>query len=206
MAAFTLSALREHNAGGKYDAYIAALEAALQEYSATRVGQLSGEGVAGTLTAAQALADFKAYVKRVERKHANPAYDAGSPDLLALFPKGRAWLTSRPQDEVADAFEAFLNEVDARPAAFPEAVRQEGRTVLANLRAALQRADAAAAAAGTARIDLHDGREDTGRQLFRVYAALLLEHFEDPSRAAAFFDVSKAHTGGKRNKPAKLPR
>ncbi|WP_046242844.1 hypothetical protein [Hymenobacter terrenus] len=202
MAAFTLQALQPE-ANSKYKTLAEPLEAALAAYRATHTGQLSGEGQATTSTLAQALADFKAYVKRTERKVINPAYDPGSADLLAIFPKGRSGLTRSNQTQVEDAFTAFLDALDARPAVVPAPVRTEGRTVLAALAAALQRADSMTKAADTQRLDLHDGREATCLALFRTYATLLLEYAEQPKRVAAFFDFSKADTGG--SKKAKLP-
>ena len=86
-------------------------------------------------------------------------------------------------------------------------MRTEGRAVLTALSGALQRADGMAKTAGTQRIDLHDGREATCLALFRAYAALLLEHAEQPARVAAFFDLSKAgrtSTSPKTPKPSKL--
>jgi hypothetical protein len=191
MAAFTLQALRQE-AKGKYDALADPLELALTDYRAAHAGQLSGEGQAATITVAQALADFKAYVKKVERKVIIPTYDAGSPDLKALFPQGRSGLTKSSQAQVEDAFTAFLDALDARPTAFTSPVRTEGRAVLAALTAALQRADGLAKTAGTQRIDLHDGRQATCVALFRAYATLLAEHAEKPERVAAFFDLSQA--------------
>jgi hypothetical protein len=202
MAAFTLQALRQ-GAKGQYDALADALEVALTDYRTAHAGQLSGEGQAATLTVAQALADFKAYVKRVERKVIVPTYEEGSPDLKALFPQGRAGLTKSNQAQVEDAFTAFLDALDARPTAFTSPLRTEGRAVLAALTAALRRADGAATTAGTQRIDLHDGRQAACVALFRAYATLLAEHAEKPQRVAAYFDLSQADTGG--SKKAKLP-
>ena len=204
MAAFTLQALQE----GKttYKAVADPLEVALTDYRATHTSQLSGEGQASTITLAQALADFKAYVKKTERKVITPAYDEGSPDLLAIFPKGRSGLTKSNQAQVEDAFTAFLDALDARPTAFTSSVRTEGRAVLAALSAALQRADGMAKTAGTQRIDLHDGRQATCLALFRAYATLLAEHAENPGKVAAFFDLSKAYMGGAKKKPAALPK
>jgi hypothetical protein len=191
MAAFTLQALRQA-AGGKYSAVAEALDVALTDYRATHAGQLSGEGQASTSTLAQALEDFKAYVKRMERKVINPTYEAGSPDLLAIFPKGRAALTKSTQTKVEDAFTAFLDALDARPTAFTSPQRTEGRKVLEALSASLRRADGMAKTAGTQRIDLHDGREATCLALFKVYLTLLLEFAAQPERAAPFFDFSQA--------------
>ncbi|MDO7847184.1 hypothetical protein Q5H92_12500 [Hymenobacter sp. M29] len=199
MAAFTLQALQQE-AKGKYDAVADPLEVALTDYRAAHAGQLSGEGQAATVTVAQALADFKAYVKKVERKVIIPTYDAGSPDLLAIFPKGRGALTKSNQAKVEDAFTAFLDALDARPTAFTSPVRVEGRKVLAALTAALRRADGIAKTADTQRLDLHDGREATCLALFRAYATLLLEFAEKPQRVAAFFDLSQADTGSKKSR------
>ena len=190
-AAFTLQALQQ---GGKapHKAVADALEVALTDYRATHTGQLSGEGQAATSTLAQALADFKAYVKRVERKVVNPAYEVGSPDLVAIFPKGRAGLTKANQAQVEDAFTAFLDALDARPTVFTSPVRTEGRAVLATLTTALQRADGMTKTAGLQRVDLHDGREATCLALFRVYVTLLLEFADQPKRVAVFFDFHNA--------------
>ena len=85
MAAFTLQALQQE-AKDKFKAVADPLDVALTDYRVAHTGQLSGESQAATTTLAQALADFKAYVKKVERKVIIPAYDADSPDLLAIFP------------------------------------------------------------------------------------------------------------------------
>ncbi len=191
MAAFTLQALQPE-AKAKYKAVADPLEVALTDYRTTHAGQLSGEGRGAVVTLAQALADFKAYVKKTERKVIIPAYEAGSPDLLAIFPKGRSGLTKSTQTKVEDAFTAFLDALDARPTVFTSPVRTEGRAVLATLSAALQRADGMAKTAGTQRIDLHDGREATCLALFRAYATLLVEFAEKPGKVAPFFDLSKA--------------
>ena len=190
MAAFTLQALRQ--AGNLYAAVADPLDVALTDYRATHAGQLSGEGQASTSTLAQALEDFKTYVKQLERKVINPTYEVGSPDLLAIFPKGRAALTKSPQTKVEDAFTAFLDALDARPTAFTSPQRTQGRKVLAALSAALRRADGMAQTAGTQRIDLHDGREATCLALFKAYLTLLLDHAAQPERAAVFFDFSNA--------------
>ena len=201
MAAFTLQALQ---ADSKYKALATALNAALADYRTTHAGQLSGAGKAATITLAQALADFKAYVKRVERKFIVPTYEDGSADVTALLPHGRSGLSKSGQTEVEDAFVAFLNALDARPSVFPEAVRKEGReTLLPALQGALRRADGRDSTAGTQRIDLHDGREATCLVLFRAYATLLAEFAEKPKRVAPFFDFSNAEMGG--GKKAKLP-
>jgi hypothetical protein len=189
MAAFTLQALQ---ADPKYKAITAALNVALTDYRTTHAGQLSGEGQSATITLAQALADFKDYVKRVERKVIIPTYEAGSPDLKAIFPKGRSALTKSTQTEVEDAFTAFLDALDARPTDFTSPIRTEGRAVLAALTAALRRADGLAKTAGTQRIDLHDGRQATCTALFRAYATLLAEFADKPEKVAPFFDLSKA--------------
>lgn len=191
MAAFTLQALKQAP-GGKYSAVADALEVALTDYRATHAGQLSGEGQASTVTLAQALEDFKVYVKKMERKVINPTYEAGSPDLLAIFPKGRAALTKSTQTKVEDAFTAFLDALDARPTAFTSPQRTEGRVLLKALSASLRRADGLAKTAGTQRIDLHDGREATCLALYHVYLTLLLEFAAQPERAAPFFDFSQA--------------
>ena len=167
MAAFTLQALQQE-AKDKYKAVADPLEVVLTDYRVAHTGQLSGESQAATITLAQALADFKAYVKKVERKVIVPTYDEGSPNLLAIFPKGRSGLTKSNQTQVEDAFTAFLAALDARPTAFTAPVRIEGRTVLAALTAGLQRADGMAKTAGTQRVDLHDGRGATCLALFRV--------------------------------------
>ncbi|TGE25077.1 hypothetical protein E5K00_07725 [Hymenobacter aquaticus] len=205
MAGFTLQALRQSPDAGRYDELIKALDAALTAYAAAHSGQLSGEGQGATLTVAQALQDFKAYVKRVERKHVTPAYDEGSADVRAIFPKGRSGLTGSSQALVLDNFTAFLSALDARPATFPAALRQEGRTVHQALAGALRRADQAESAASTTRTDLHDGREATCRQLFRSYAQLLLTHYEQPQRVAAYFDLSKAQVAGSKKKTPTIP-
>ena len=204
MAAFTLQALQQ-DAKNKYKDVADPLAVALTDYRTTHTAQLSGEGRGGTITLAQALLDFAAYVKRVERKAIIPAYEADSPDLKAILPNGRSGLVKSNQTEVEDAFTAFLDALDARPTVFPSPLRTEGRTVLRHLSAALARADVMAKSSSTQRIDLHDGREASCLALFRVYATLLLEFLEQPKRVAAFFDLSNAHTGGGRNKPAALP-
>ena len=191
MAAFTLQALQDAPKG-KYNAVADPLNVALTDYRATHAGQLSGEGQASTSTLAQALEDFKTYVKRMERKVINPTYEADSPDLLAIFPKGRAALTKSTQTKVEDAFTAFLDALDARPTAFTSPQRTEGRKVLAALSAALNRADGLAKTAGSQRIDLHDGREATCLALLRAYATLLAEFAEKPGKVAPFFDFSHA--------------
>lgn len=191
MAAFTLQALQDAPKN-KYSAVADPLQVALTDYRTTHTGQLSGEARGAVVTLAQALADFKAYVKKTERKVIIPAYEDDSPDLLAIFPKGRAALTKSTQTKVEDAFTAFLDALDARPTVFTSPVRTEGRAILATLSAALQRADGMAKTAGTQRIDLHDGREATCLALFRVYATLLLEFVDKPKRVAVFFDFSNA--------------
>ncbi|WP_201978394.1 hypothetical protein [Hymenobacter rubidus] len=201
MAAYTLQALKDGKS--RYQALADPLEVALTDYRTTHAGQLSGEGQASTITLAQALADFKAYVKKTERKVIIPTYDEGSPDLLAIFPKGRSGLTKSSQAKVEDAFTAFLDALDARPTVFTSPVRTEGRTVLAALTAALQRADGLAKTAGTQRVDLHDGRQAACTALFRAYGTLLVEFAEKPGKVAPFFDLSKADTGG--GKKVKLP-
>lgn len=194
MAAFTLQALE---ADAKYKAVAADVRAALTEYRTTHAGQLSGEGQAATITLAQALADFNAYVRRVERKFIIPNYEDGSADFTALLPKGRSGLVKSNHAEVLDALVAFLNALDSRTAVFPEALRKEGReTVLLNLTAALKRADGRDSTAETQRLDLHDGRQATCLALFRAYATLLLEFADKPKRVAPFFDLSKAGRQG----------
>ena len=195
MAAFTLQALQQ-DGKAKYKAVADPLDVALTDYRTTHTGQLSGESQGTTITLAQALADFKAYVKKVERKVIIPAYDAGSPDLKAIFPKGRSGLTKSNQTEAEDAFAAFLDALDARPTVFVSPIRTEGRAVLAALSTALQRADGMAKTTDTQRLDLHDGREATCLALFRVYATLLLDFVEKPGRVAAFFDLSNAGRQG----------
>jgi hypothetical protein len=201
-AAFTLQALQQ-TGGSKYGPVAEELAVALADYRATHASQLSGEGQASTITLAQALEDFKTYVKRMERKVINPTYEVGSPDLLAIFPRGRAALTKTPQTKVEDAFTAFLDALDARPTAFTSPQRTEGRRVLASLSAALRRADGLAQSTRTQRVDLHDGREATCLALFKVYATLLLEHAAQPERAAVFFDLSNA---GRRPSGPKIPK
>lgn len=192
MAAFTLNALRTSANAKQYQDLIDLLEAALKAYRKLHGEQLSGERQEATLTLGQARADLKAYAKRVERKHAAPAYDEGSPDWVALSPQGRAALTRGPQDKVLDQFAPFLDALDARADVFPDKVRAEGRQALKNYQTALGQAATADHSADTRRLDLHDGREATCTALFRAYAALLLEHFEDPKKVSAFFDLSKA--------------
>ena len=201
MAAFTLKVLQD-DPKNQYKAVADPLDVALTDYRATHTAQLSGEGQGSTITLAQALLDFKAYVKRVERKHIIPAYETGSPDLKAIFPKGRSGLTKSNQTEVEDAFTAFLDALDARPTVFPSPVRTEGRTVLAALSTALARADVLAKTTSTQRIDLHDGREASCLALYRVYATLLLEFVEQPKRVAAFFDL---HNAGRQGGGPKVP-
>ncbi|MDO7876366.1 hypothetical protein Q5H93_16600 [Hymenobacter sp. ASUV-10] len=206
MAEFTLNALRT---SGKYAALAEALEAELQQYRTAHAGQLSGEGQATTLTAKQALTDFKAYLKMVERKYIIPTYDEGSADFKALLPNGRSGLAKTAQNKVEDAFTAFLDAMDARPVAFPEALRQQGRGtkdqpgILGNLRATLTAADQAKNASGARKIDLHDGRKATCVVLFKVYATLLVEFFDNPAKAAPFFDLSKAGRSDGGPKPPK---
>ncbi|UOQ70051.1 hypothetical protein [Hymenobacter cellulosilyticus] len=192
MAGFTLQALRQSTEAARYEELIKDLDAALTAYSAAHTGQLSGEAQGATVTVAQALLDFRAYVKRVERRHVTPTYDEFSADIAAIFPKGRAALTNSIQARVLDAFGAFLIALASRPAAFPAAVRAEGQEVYRNLKTALELADAAHATSSTHRTDLHDGREATCRQLFRAYATLLLTHYEYPTRVAGYFDLSRA--------------
>ena len=199
MAAFTLQALQQ-DSKARYKAVAAPLEVALTDYRITHAGQLSGEARGAVVTLAQALADFKAYVKKTERKVIIPAYEAGSADMLAIFPQGRSGLTKSSQTKVEDAFTAFLDALDARPTVFTSPVRTEGRAALATLQAALQRADGMAKTAGTQRVDLHDGREATCLALFRAYATLLEEFAEKPGKVAPFFDLSKADTGTKKPK------
>jgi hypothetical protein len=194
MAAFTLAALQ---ADAKYTALAADLQTELATYRDAHTGQLSGESQGATLTLKQALTDFKAYVKRVERKVIIPNYDDGSPDYKALLPNGRAGLSKSSQTEVEDKFTAFLAAMDARPAVFTAAIRTEGRaTILANLKVTLSTADQARKTSDDQRLDLHDGRQATCLVLFRVYATLLLEFAAQPKRVAAFFDFSQADTGG----------
>jgi hypothetical protein len=206
MAEFTLAAL---HASGKYDALAETLAAELKTYRTVHAGQLSGEGVAATLTAKQALTDFKVYLKMVERKYIIPTYADESPDYLALLPEGRSGLAKTAKNKVEDAFTAFLDAMDARPVVFPEALRQQGRGskdkpgILGNLHATLTAADKAKSARGTRKIDLHDGRKATCQVLFRIYATLLADFFDNPVKAAPFFDLSRAETGG--GKKAKLP-
>lgn len=206
MAEFTLSALR---ANPKYPALADALAAELTKYRTIHAGQLSGEGAAAVITAKQALTDFKAYLKMVERKYIIPTYDEGSADYKALLPNGRNSLAKTAQNKVEDAFVAFLDAMDARPVAFPEAVRRQGRGtqdkpgILSNLHATLTAADKAKNASGTRKIDLHDGRKATCVVLFKVYATLLVDFFDNPAKAAPFFDLSRAETGG--GKKARLP-
>lgn len=85
-------------------------------------------------------------------------------------------------------------------------MRAEGGTVHKALAKALSQAAGNEATADTLRDDLHDGREATARQLFRIYATLLADHYEQPKRVGAYFDLSKAYMGGKKNKPATLPK
>ena len=191
MAAFTLQALQQ--GGTLFEAMAKALDSALAGYRTTHVGQLSGAAHGAVITLGQALADFKAYLKKVERKFVIPSYDAGSAEIAAIFPQGRGGLAKASQVEVEDAFVAFLGALDARPAVFPSPLRKEGREIiLPNLAQALKTADSHAKTTDDQRIDLHDGREATCLALFRAYAALLLEFAEQPKRAAAFFDLSKA--------------
>ena len=202
MAAFTLQALQD--GGTPFKAVADALAPALASYRTAHVGQLSGAAHGAVLTLAQALSDFKAYVKKVERKFVIPNYEEGSADVAAIFPHGRGGLAKASQTEVEDAFTAFLNALDDRPGVFPAPLRKEGReTILPNLAEALKRADGQATTTDTQRLDLHDGREASCRALFRAYATLLLEYADQPKRAAAFFDLSKADTGG--GKKAELP-
>jgi len=195
MAAFTLQALEQ--GGTPFKAVADALAPALAGYRSTHVGQLSGAAHGAVLTLAQALGDFKAYVKKVERKFVIPNYEEGSADIAAIFPHGRGGLANTSQTEVEDAFTAFLNELDARLTVFPSPLRKEGReTILPSLAEALKRTDTMATTTDTQRLDLHDGREATCLALFRAYATLLLEFAEQPKRVAAFFDLSEADTGG----------
>ena len=195
MAAFTLQALQQ--GGPVFKAVAEGLDTALAGYRTTHVGQLSGEARSVVITLAQALSDFKDYVKKVERKFVIPNYEAKSADFVAIFPQGRGGLAKASQTKVEDAFGAFLDALDARPTVFPSPLRKEGReTVLLNLAQALKLADTQATTTDTQRLDLHDGREATCRALFRAYATLLLEYADQPQRAAAFFDLSKANTGG----------
>ncbi|PJJ59802.1 hypothetical protein [Hymenobacter chitinivorans] len=205
MAGFTLQALRQSPDAARYDELSKELELALTAYAAAHTGQLSGEDQGATVTVGQALGDFTAFVKRVERKHVIPNYEENSADVKSIFPKGRSGLTGSSQALVLDAFGAFLLTLAARPNAFPAAVRAEGQQVYKALKAALELADGTQAGAATHRTDLHDGREATCRQLFRAYATLLLAHFESPQRVAGYFDLSKAFVGGSKGKKAELP-
>ena len=200
MAAFTLQALR---ADAAHKPLADALDAALSGYRTAHVGQLSGEAHGSVLTVAQALTDFKEYVKRVERKVLIPAYEPGSPDLAAILPKGRSGLTKASQGKVEDAFTAFLDALDARPPVFTSPLRTEGRKVLQALSTALNRADAQTKTTDDQRLDLHDGREAACLVLFRAYATLLAEFAEQPQRVAAFFDLSKARISKSGSKPPK---
>jgi len=209
MAGYTLAALQKAPAAAGYQPLVDALGAALADYRAVHSGQLSGEAKGATLTLAQALADFKAYVKKVERKIIIPTYDAGSPDVLALLPQGRSGLVGSNQAEVQDAFTAFLAALDARASVFPKPLRDEGRgVVLKNLVNFLGAADQARQAAGTRTVDLHDGRAATCALLYKTYATLLLQFYESPKQAAAFFDLSKAAVSGIKAapKPPVLPQ
>ncbi|MDQ2793339.1 MAG: hypothetical protein M3Y12_04940 [Bacteroidota bacterium] len=205
MAAFTLQAL--HQGGSTFKAVADTLDTALAGYRSTHSGQLSGEARGTVITLAQALNDFKAYVKKVERKFVIPNYEEKTADFVAIFPQGRGGLAKASQAKVEDAFVAFLDSLDARPTVFPSPLRKEGReTILPHLADALQRADGAATTTETQRIDLHDGREATCRALFRAYATLLLEYADQPRRAAAYFDLSKARiskSGAKTPKESK---
>lgn len=205
MAAYTLQALQQDAQAARYAPLITDLETALTAYRATHAGQLSGEGLATTLTVAQALQDFRAYVKRVERKYVTPSYDEGSTDIKAIFPDGRSALSKSNQAQVLPRFTAFLTSLDQRPDAFPTALRNEGAAVHKALSQVLSQAAGDDATADTLRDDLHDGRQATARQLFRIYATLLAEHYEQPKRVAAYFDLSKAYMGRK-DKPATLPK
>lgn len=202
MAAFTLQALQ--GGGPAFKAVAENLDTALAGYRTTHMGQLSGEARGAVITLAQALSDFKDYLKKVERKFVIPNYEAKTADFVAIFPQGRGGLAKASQTKVEDAFGAFLDALDARATVFPSPLRKEGReTILPNLADALKRADGAATTTDTQRLDLHDGREATCLALFRAYATLLLEYAEQPKRAAAFFDLSNANTGG--GKKAQLP-
>ena len=181
-ASFTLQALHED----KYKALVNPLEVALTDYRAIHVGQLSGEGQVATSTLAQGLSDFKAYVKKTERKVIIPAYDEGSSDMLAIFSQRPRGPQKSIQTHVIDAFTAFLDALNTRPTVFTSPVRTEGRAVLTILTAVLQRADGLAKNADSQRLDLHDGREATCLALFQVYATFLKEFVEKPARVAAF--------------------
>jgi hypothetical protein len=208
MAEFTLVALR---ANPKYAALADALDAELKAYRKIHAGQLSGEGIGATLTVKQAFTDFKEYLKIVERKYIIPNYADGSADYKAVLPNGRSVLAQSTQDEVEDNFVAFLDAMDARPDIFPAAIRAQGRGtqdkpgILFNLKATLGTADKAKQDSGTRKIDLHDGRKATCVLLFKVYATLLLEFFDNPKKAAPFFDLSKAgRTGGGAKPPESI--
>lgn len=190
MAAYTLRALRQANPTNKYQDLIAPLDAALAEYAATHAGQLSGAAKESTLLVSKQMEAFREYVRRVERKHINPSYDAGTPDLLAIFPKGRTALTNSSQTTVLDNFTAFLQALDARDAVFAQAVREEGRALHARLSQALQVAAGHAQTLGELSNNLTDGRQALCGILLRVYATLLAEHATAPARVAAFFDFS----------------
>ena len=205
MAGYTLKALQQDAQAARYAPLSAELQAALTAYEANHAGQLSGETQGTTLTLAQALRDFRAYVKRVERKYVTPTYDEGSADIKAIFPDGRSGLSKSNQAQVLPRFTAFLASLDQRPEAFPAKVRDEGTALHKTLSTALSQAAGDEATADTLRDDLHDGREATARQLFRIYATLLAEHYEQPKRVAAYFDLSKAYMGRK-DKPATLPK
>ena len=128
-----------------FNAVVEALDTALAGYRAIHVGQFSGEARGAVVTLAQTLTDFKACVKKVERKFAIPAYEEGSADLVAIFAKGRGGLAKASQTQVGDAFGAFPDALDARPNVFPSPLRKEGReTILPNLSGALKTADSQA--------------------------------------------------------------
>lgn len=206
MAAHTLKALQQDAQAARYAPLAADLQAAITDYEATHAGQLSGEAQGTTLTLAQALRDFRDYVKRVDRKYVTPNYDEGSADIKAIFPDGRSGLSKSNQAQVLPRFTAFLASLGQRPDVFPAALRNEGAAVHKALTTALAQAAGDQATADTLRDDLHDGRQATARQLFRTYATLLAEHYEQPKRIGAYFDLSKAFTSGKKNRPATLPK
>ena len=208
MAAFTLVALR---ANPKYKALADALETELKAYRAIHAGQLSGEGQGATLTLKQALTDLKEYVRMVERKYIIPNYADGSPDYVALLPNGRSALVNSNQSKIEDNLTAFFDAMDARPEVFPQAVRAAGRnlkdpkavTILSNVQATLAVADKAKNDSGNRKIDLHDGRKATCGVLFQAYATLLLEFWDNPKKAAPFFDLSKARVNKSGGQPPK---
>jgi hypothetical protein len=205
MARYTLTALTKANEKGKYDPLLALLEPAITRYAEHRRRTEGGDGLAATGSIGTVRQQYKDYLKRVERQHIIPNFDAGSPDIRALLPQGRAALANSPQDEVLGDFDNFLDAAAARPAAFPAAVLTEGRTLRQQLAAALTHRDGLTQQTDEHRAGVSAERQEVAAALLLAYATLLAEHHRQPERAATFFDFSDAlvsKSSGAKDKPA----